>query len=228
MSGNDSELDLVTPEEVIQQRNLLERVSDHLGTDDEFFAALIANQIQLGRAMSGGGGAVSPDLSQEIDQVEDAVEDVETEVQQLRQQLSEVQPGDEQIVERLNQVISLLGGAPPPSTGSAQTIDTDSNQEDLDADDAFSLTVETEGATDVVLLVDDGNRGNTPPLYTLTQRVEVTEFGRFMFYDRLEETQARSVVDPAIPPRWQVVIRNATGDDSQPYQAHLAAIRREG
>jgi|APHM01.1.fsa_nt_gi hypothetical protein len=81
----------------------------------------------------------------------------------------------------------------------------------LNPDESTSLSVETARATQVMILIDDGQSGSKPSQYSLKQEIFTQEFDDYHFYDTVTEEQSRSWIDSAFGEKMRFTFTNTSG-----------------
>lgn len=109
--------------------------------------------------------------------------------------------------------------------------DADSFDDTLDDSNSTTLQVLTDdaGVDWVGILLDDGSQDGQPAQYTITHRVRADQLREntpsFMFYAEKTGRTDRSWAITPIPPEWQVVITNTSGNNNQSYRILLFSLK---
>lgn len=85
----------------------------------------------------------------------------------------------------------------------------------LNADESQSLSVETGRATQVMILIDDGETGSKPSQYTLEQEIFTQEFDDYHFYAEESQEQSRSWIDSAFGEKMRFTFTNTSGSPGE-------------
>lgn len=101
--------------------------------------------------------------------------------------------------------------------------DTDSFTGDVGSGNSFTLSVETQNADRIVLLVDNGTTDSAPATYDLTERIYSGAVADYLFNDKLTDETARSWKMPPTQQEHQYEVVNASAGTAN-YRAVLMAV----